>query len=132
MVATSNLRSGNNTKEIHCKVLLEKLIVIHLVIFPTFMETFGSLTCFTKSATGPYPNLSHMNPVRIIIFFKTNFSIILSSTPRPTTWSLPSRSDVPTKILYTFRIFHVRTACPSQLIFLDLIIPKIFGEEYEV
>jgi hypothetical protein len=41
-------------------------------------------------------------------------------------------SGFPTKIIYAFLLYPIRTACPAQLILFDLIILIILGEEYKL
>jgi len=67
------------------------------------------------------PVLRQMNPVHNfpIYFSKNHSNIILLSTPRLSEWCLPFR--FPTKILYKFLIFPMRSTWPAHHIPLDFI-----------
>jgi hypothetical protein len=41
-------------------------------------------------------------------------------------------SDFPSKTSYAFLVYHIRATCSANLIFLDLNILMIFGEEYKI
>jgi len=59
---------------------------------------------------------------------KIHLNIILPSTPGSFKWLFPSGFS--TKTLYAFLLYHIRATCSACLIFLNLIIRIIFGEEY--
>jgi hypothetical protein len=44
----------------------------------------------------------------------------------------PATGPYTTKILYTFLISYKRATCPAQLVFLNLIILIILGEEHKL
>ena len=93
------------------------------------MEPEGSLPRLRVSATCPYPEpdqsiscLPHYNSRRSILILFFHLRLGLPSGLFP--------SSFPTKTLYTPLLSTLRAICPAHLIFLDLIIRKIFGEEY--
>jgi hypothetical protein len=55
--------------------------------------------------------------------YKGHFTIILPSTPRSSQCLLPPA--FPTKILYVFLTYPLSALCPTCLIFLHLIIPRL-------
>jgi len=76
------------------------------------------------------PILSQLDPFHIpkSQFLKIHLNIILPSTPGSLKLSFPQVS--PTKTLYTSLLSSIRAACPANLLLLDFIIRKIFGEQY--
>jgi hypothetical protein len=58
-----------------------------------------------------------------------DFNIILPSTPRISKFPLYLR--YPTKSLYTYLLFPMRATCPARFTLLDLIPPKMFGDEHK-
>jgi hypothetical protein len=91
------------------------------------MEPEGSLLCSQEPATGYYPDPDETNPHPQPYFPKIHFNIILPSTPRSSRWSHPS--GFTTKIVRPFLISYIYPKCPAHLIFLNLIILIIVGEE---
>jgi len=82
----------HNTLARSLKVFSKKmqLIVVHVVKKFTAFAEFES-PCRTYKITPVYPSLNYLNPVYTLIpyFFTIHFNIVLSSTPRPSKWSLP-------------------------------------------
>jgi hypothetical protein len=67
----------------------------------------------------PVPILSQINPIHTIPFVHLRLGLPSGLLP----------SGFPTNILYTFLFSPIRATCPIHLIFLDLIILIILGEE---
>ena len=112
------------------RVLLEKLISYQLVkIFPAFYRTQRFITTFTSachlsitSARSIQPMPSHPTSWRSILILSSNLCLGLPS-------NLYS-AGFPTKTLYTSLLSPINPICPTHLILLDLITPKILGKEY--
>ena len=84
-----------------------------------FITTFTSarhLSLSSASSIHSIPSTSH--------FLKKHFNIILPSTPGSPKWALSL-----IKALYTPVLFSVRATCTANLILLDFIARKIFGEQ---
>jgi hypothetical protein len=99
-------------------MFFEKLIVTRFVKrYPAFfMEP-------EKDKRQPLdPILSHTNPVHPIDPYlrKVHLNVIFPPFP----------SGLPTKTLQTPLPSSMCTTCPAHLILLDLITPRILGEEY--
>jgi hypothetical protein len=80
------------------------------------------------------PILSQIDPIHTIpshpIYLRS--ILILSTHLR---LGLPRglfHSGIPTNILYEFLFSSIRATCPAPLVFLDLIILIILGEEYKL
>jgi hypothetical protein len=108
------------------RVLLEKLTGSQLVKkFPAF---YGIRRFFTTFTRGRYVSLSLARSIQSMPpshFLKICYCFIYSSEHL----GLPSGlfpSGFPTKILYTPSLSPLRSTCPAQLIFLDLVPPKTF------
>ena len=112
-------------------VLLEKLTGSQLVKkFPAFYGNRRIITAFTsarhlslswaRSIQSMPPPPSHLLQIHL--------TIILPSRTGSSTWSLSL--DFPTKTLYASHLSPIRATCPANLILLDLINRKIFGEKY--
>ena len=78
----------------------------------------------------PIPNLIRIDPVHIPTshLLQINLNIVFPSTP----WSSNSffHSVFSTRTLYTSLVSPTRATFPALFILLDLISPKIFGEQY--
>ena len=111
-------------------VFLKKLTVSQLVKnFPPFYGTRRFITAFTNAC---HMSLSWDRSIQSMPPHPTSWGsfLILSSLLR---LGLPSGlfpSGFLTKTPYTYLLAHIRATCPAYLILLDLIIRKIFGEQY--
>ena len=93
------------------------------------MEPEGSLPHSQVPAICPYPESARSSPYPHIPLPEKSI-LIVSSHLR---LGLPSAlflSDFPTETLYIPLFSPVRATCPASLILIDLIIRKIFGEQY--
>jgi hypothetical protein len=88
------------------------------------MEPEGSLPCSQEPSTDPYPEPDRPSPYHPILILFTYQRLRLPSGLFP--------SGFPGYILYAFLFSPIRATCPPYLIFRDLIILIILGEEYKL
>ena len=114
-----------------CRVLLEKLIGLHLV--KKFLAFHGTRRFITALTSVRQLSLSWASPIQSIYTHPTSWRsvLILSAHLR---LGLPSGllpSGFPTKTLYNPLSSTIRATCPAHLILLDFITRTILGEEYK-
>jgi hypothetical protein len=88
------------------------------------MEPENSLPRSQELPTCAHPEPDQSSPQRPILILSTHLCLSLPSDLLP--------SGFPTNNLYTFIFFPIRATCPAHLIFLNLIILIILGEEYKL
>jgi hypothetical protein len=93
------------------------------------MEPEGSLAQSHMPATCPYPEPARSSPYTHILHTWRSIFILSSHL----CLDLPSclfPSGFPTKILYKPLLSAIRSTCPTNLVILDFIAWKIFGDQY--
>ena len=87
--------------------------------------------CRSYKCPPPVPILNQLDPVHTLTshFLKIHLNIILPSTPGYPTWSLSFRFPYQNPI-YMPLLYPIRSTCSANLIRLDFITRKVFGEKY--
>ena len=89
------------------------------------MEPEGSLPHLQVPATCPYPSQIDLVHALTLHFLQIQLTIIFSSNPGSSKWSLSLRSPHQNPLLSP-----IGTTSPAYLILLDLTTRIIFGEQY--
>lgn len=105
------------------EIVLDKVIVFQQPKkFPEFYKARRIIFAFIRSRIGLIL-LCHMTSVHALspYPFKLNFSIILTSTVKPSKWSLPFRFSDKNFV----HIFHISLSLPAFSFFLLIVIIKV-------